>query len=64
MSNQLKERSNQDPGNRSEDRQVILQNYKEFRREKEIKYKGYVDLEKEKYNIKIMSVNVNRLQPE
>ena len=61
MSNQPKERNNQDLGNRSVDRQVTLQNYKEFRREKEIKYKRYIDPEKEKQNTRIISININGL---
>ena len=43
MSNQTEKRGlNQDPGERNKENQVTLESYN-FRREKEIKYKRYVD---------------------
>ena len=62
MSNQIEKRSlNQDLGERNEENKVILNNYN-FRKVKGIKYKGYVDFEKEANNIRIMSINVNGLR--
>ena len=63
MSRQSKDRLNQDPGEINEGQWEILERYN-FRGVKEIKCKGYINSEKDPNNIRIMSVNVNRIRPE